>query len=212
MGQSREFPLAPPNGQQPTQLGFYAQSILADNPTPAYWYLPHERRFIPPYVSGMVIPTLGTESAEIQYLAPPGIPQPDNSAYSTGARAHFRYYEDALAADSGITGGFNQDNRYETVISMPSATTLFTFPTPAPHGFTLVFGSLFQPLLMNYTIRLTRQPGTARDIAASGNIRLDGYQPFSPEIHYPFPVSALSILTIIMGGYVANSTYGLLSY
>lgn len=212
MNQSREFTLVPPASQQPTQLGFYARTILVDNPTPAYWYLPRQRRFVPPYQSGMVVSTLGTEVGEIQYLAPPGIPQPDNTAYSTGATASFIYFEDDLGADSGVTGAFNADNRYETNIAMPSATTTFVFPTPAPHGFMLIFGSLMQPLLVNYTLRLTRLPQNPRDIAVSQNMRLDGAQPFSPELFYPYPVSALSILTIIMGGYIANSMFATVSY
>ena len=130
--------IVPPNQQPQLQIGFYARTLVVDNPTAAYWYLPNILRFVPPFVTGMVIALPGTETFSILYQAPPGLTQPP--ALVGTAAASFVFHEEALGADSGMSLSANAFGRSVSMIQVGFTTpqTAFTFVQPAPDGFVIV--------------------------------------------------------------------------
>ena len=93
--------LQPPNAAADgEQLGFMATTLRVDNPLPCYWFLSNERRFIPPWASGITIPIIPTEAARIRYEAPVGFNQPVTAPIGV---AIFVYSDDAPSSDSGIS-------------------------------------------------------------------------------------------------------------
>lgn len=136
----RAIVLTPPAQSASTQqqLGFYAHSILVENPTAAYWYLPDQLRYIPPFVTGMVIPLNGTQVANIIYAAPPGLQQP--AQYTQTGSATFTYDEEPISNDSGMSLSANAFGRSVGIIPITFGTpaTIFTFVLPAPNGFIII--------------------------------------------------------------------------
>jgi len=132
--------LLPPNETSEQMLGFYARSIRIDNPTSAYWYLPDQMIFIPPFVSGKVLNALGTQRANIRYAAPPGLYQPD--VLTDSAAATFIYSDDIAQGDSGLSLAANAFGRGISIIPIKFSVVpgiSYTFVQPAPDGFTIQF-------------------------------------------------------------------------
>lgn len=69
-GNIRSFSVIPPRGLSPTDVGFRVQSVVVQNASAAWWYLPSTRTWIPPFVTNMVIPFGGSTIVEVQYTAP----------------------------------------------------------------------------------------------------------------------------------------------
>ncbi len=71
--QARTFTLDP-NDVSPdinTDLGFFARSLVIDNTTGQWWYVPTAARWIPPYVTGVVVRFPGgTQAAAIRAQNP----------------------------------------------------------------------------------------------------------------------------------------------
>lgn len=130
--------LTPPNDLHELQIGFYARSLIVDNPTAAYWYLPDVLRFIPPFITGMIIPLPGMEKFSITYQAPPGLTQP--LALSSTASATFVFHEEPVGVSSGVSLSANAFGRSISMIQVGFTTpqTAFTFVQPAPDGFIIV--------------------------------------------------------------------------
>lgn len=135
---SRAIVLTPPQESHDQQLGFYARSVRVENPTAAYWYLPDQLRFIPPFVTGMIIPLDGTERANILYQTPPGLQQATTLQLS--AAASFVYSEAPIGGDAGISLAANAFGRALSVISVgfTNPGTEYVFVQPAPNGFVIV--------------------------------------------------------------------------
>lgn len=134
--------LTPPDQRPVFSVGFAARSLLVENPTNAYWFLPDQGRFIPPFVSGMVIPLGdsggGTESVKILYQAPTGLQQP--ATLVTPGAAFFTFVQRDMNADSGLSLSANAFGRGVSLIPVGFTTpqTLFTFVQPAPDGFVIM--------------------------------------------------------------------------
>jgi hypothetical protein len=54
-------------------LGFIANSVIVDNLTASWLYVPGGARFIPPYQYGATVPLSGADSADISWPVPAGI-------------------------------------------------------------------------------------------------------------------------------------------
>lgn len=90
-------PLVPPNdttSKGATELGFSATWVTIENPTPFYWFLPDEQRYIPPQMTGVVIKLYGVQQARIISQAPPGLQQTTILAGSAPGTALFTYLDD----------------------------------------------------------------------------------------------------------------------
>jgi hypothetical protein len=136
--QTLQVALTPPNQRLVQQIGFNALSVIVDNPTNAYWFLPDQLRFIAPFVSGVIIPLGGVESCPILYQAPPTIQQP--AAPVLSAAANFTFYDLPLGPDSGLSLAANAFGRAVSLINLTFQTpqTTFVFVQPAPDGFLII--------------------------------------------------------------------------
>lgn len=115
---SQKFVLAPGQSLQSTPLdNFIAQSVLVDNPTGQWWYLPTQSRYIAPNTLGAVVDlsagsqgqsalNSGVSLAYVLSQTPPG----QTSNPSAGQYATFIYTSLALGNGSGQATSINIDN------------------------------------------------------------------------------------------------------
>lgn len=97
-------PLPSGNGAE-EQLGFAANSVIVNNPTPTYYFLPDVNIYIPPMAQQMIVPLIGTQVARIRYAAPVGVTNPTQTPNGNPAIS-FRFTDMILPPDSGtILGG-----------------------------------------------------------------------------------------------------------
>lgn len=84
------------------ELGFIAHSIIIDNPTPQWLFLPNVWRFVGPNGLGIVmnIPS-GSQKAHVLFQSPPGIAQPGGQA---GAAATVQWVEAIMFPSPGYKG------------------------------------------------------------------------------------------------------------
>lgn len=104
MGARKNFVLTPPlaaNASIATggeQLGFTANSVIVQNPTASYWFLPDVGVFIQPGQTNVVVALPGTQVARITNVAPDGITNPTQTQTLS---AQFTYVDDAIPPNPG---------------------------------------------------------------------------------------------------------------
>lgn len=80
-------------------LGFLAHSIVVDNPTAQWWYVPAAGAYIEPYILGVILQIEGTEHASIQAVsAPAGVAELPAIAGQIGTVV---FHSDYLPASEG---------------------------------------------------------------------------------------------------------------
>ena len=144
MGARKNFPITPPLAANASialggeQLGFTANSVIVQNPTASYFYLPDVGVFIQPGQTNVVVSLPGTQVARIQNVAPDGITNPTQAQTLT---AQFTFTEDAIPPNPGsnIAGS----NVGRGVLWVPyDAAAGFTYLQPlrqaCPDGLTFV--------------------------------------------------------------------------
>lgn len=137
MSSSQKFTLG--IGQELSSgLDFYARSVVIQNPTPAYWYLPEAQTFVPPHVANHIVRLNAATSADIKCQSPAGIAQLLTAPTSSGQFATFTFTDEILAPINGYQGyaaAGGETRRYEapfTIVGLVAS--LFQLSTPAPEG------------------------------------------------------------------------------
>lgn len=81
------------------QLTYIARAAVVDNLTGSWLYVVSGGRFIPPYTYGAVVPLSGTQSAQLQWVTPPGI-SPATVGTPLG-QANAIFTDEPLASSNG---------------------------------------------------------------------------------------------------------------
>lgn len=215
MGLSRQFNLSPGTTQgQPSlnfapldaALDFVCWSVVVDNDTPAWWYLPDSQHFIPPHCNNHVAKMSGVRSANVLYQSPPGITQAIAAPTAAGQVATFTFWEDDMPPASGYTGysaSGNESRRYDYGRFVQTTAFLeLTLSTPAPNGILFEFFNIVNhfgaPVVggIRITVQLPGAPATRDEgvyqfavpdatfiIANDPDILLSRYYPAGTLIH-----------------------------
>lgn len=202
MGNLKTLVLTPPKDAPEQSLGFNAASVSVENPTSAYWYLPDQLRFIPPFASGIIIPLLGVQKCGVLYQAPPGLQQP--SSLITPGSATFRFTEDDVGNDSGLSLAANAFGRSISVIpfSVPQNSSLAVIiPSGAPGGLEIQFSVGLGGFIWNgISVTLLDPQGILIAPLYQGAIRgTTTLVPLAPRPRYPYLIPAQSSLSIQVG-------------
>ena len=161
------------------QLGFTAHSVRVDNPTAAYYYLPDQNIYIPPFQTGVVIALTGTQKAFIKYQSPSTYTNPP----TLQGAASFTYSGTATNNDSGVqlAGASSGRQVLRSKVSLiVSNTVVFVLPTPAPNGVRCIpiFDSAYTPPPCTLQISV-RYPPDSDGIAIFNTVwRRDGWIPW----------------------------------
>lgn len=129
--------VAPP-GTLDEQLGFWAMSCVADNPTPHYWYLSDARQFIAPYTYGAVfLFTSPPQKATLDYASPIGVPQP--SLITDVTPLTITFHDSIIGAASGGVNIPVAQGLAPNVFTFSTSGDVATFKTsyPITNGFTV---------------------------------------------------------------------------
>lgn len=164
-----------PTRRAEEQLGFSANTVIVNNPTASYYYLPDVNYYVQPYTQQAIIPLYGTQVARIEYTAPPGLTNPSIVDTTNSVACTFRFLDAALPPDSGLAlAGANVGRG---VLWQPyDAIAGFTFLAPlrqsCPDGLTFVprYNGVAPLFLSNLLIGVTMP-----DIAVGGAITLNSY-------------------------------------
>lgn len=133
---SNDFFITPPNGKITDNLDFVPQTVIVDNFTNQWVYLPTVPKFIPPGVSGATVPTNSTTTQlSALFQAPPGLSQPTlviTSSDGTITPAHLTFMEDAHPASPGVVGQGDAQKVIATLVSPANGSSPFeTITVPA---------------------------------------------------------------------------------
>lgn len=154
------------------QLGFTANSVIVQNPTASYWFLPDVGVFIQPGQTNVVVSLPGTQVARIQNIPPDGLTNP---TIAQTLSAQFTFVEDAIPPNPGSNIAGSNVGR-GVLWSAYDAIAGFTYLAPSrqacPDGLTFVprYTGVSPVFLTNLLIGVTMP-----DVAAGGIITLNSF-------------------------------------
>lgn len=76
---------------------FKVQSVMVDNITSLYAYLPNSARFVPPWTFGMILPCNGDTEVKVQWISPLG----NTPVAAKGAGLDITAFEADMGASPG---------------------------------------------------------------------------------------------------------------
>lgn len=122
-------------------LGFNARTLIVNNPTPYWWYLPDSQTFIQPYALNAVYALPGTQRFNLRFQAPPGYNQPIPAGANAESYATFELFAFANAPAPAYSAVYGSDARInvseQLSLSGAGASRTYVFPTAIPGGFAL---------------------------------------------------------------------------
>lgn len=122
-------------------LGFNARTLIVNNPTPYWWYLPDSQTFIQPYALNAVYALPGTQRFNLRFQAPPGYNQPIPAGANAEGYATFELFAFANAPAPAYSAVYGSDARLnvseELTLQGAGDTIAYTFPSALPGGFAL---------------------------------------------------------------------------
>lgn len=119
-------------------IDWIARTIIVDNYTSAWLYLPVVQRFIAPGYIGVVIPIAPTSRVSATFAAPPGVVQ---GAVGDGTKATLQYLADIHPAAPGALTKLSLASG-ATVNTNPTSPTQFANQPPKQFNVTLAQGAV----------------------------------------------------------------------
>lgn len=176
------------NNAESASLGFNARTLIVNNPTPYWWYLPDSQTFIQPYALNAVYALPGTQRFNLRFQAPPGYNQPIPSGSGADAYATFELFAFASPPAPAYSAIYGSDARLnvsaEFALTLANSVFTYTFPSALPGGFAVYI----PPPITSFPVGYVR-----------GNLQLSNGQNFNALI--AAYINTLSGLTFPSGAY-----------
>lgn len=105
-------------------IGFQAHTVVIDNYTPVWIYVPDANQYVPPYTAGFQVPLFHTtDYGYVTWVAPPGVPNPTPVG---DTKAHITW----VAVNLGYSAGYSVTPQSVSPTKLSGQTVVTPLPAP----------------------------------------------------------------------------------
>lgn len=176
-------------------LSFTAYSVIIQNNTIWYWYLPDARAFIPPGTTHFISPLPGVSVANISFQAPLGLPQPPIPTDGSGGQLVAQFLNETNTASPGYVG-YQPMGRNRLVFPLGTIRNgqSFALPVPASDGLVIRYIPSSSIVIGSFTITIT-PPGAGSYSVIQSFVNVSQHATPIHPIYLPEAFSAGTVLT-----------------